>query len=165
MPVVETRIQHEYIMKFFCKREEEGGLGYRSTAPNVVSADLFIPSQLTEFVRTANPLVWKSLMSRFHQDEIALQNALKEKVKEMLLNSSNTATFINTHRTISFEGETVPLFYVSGTELSGDEDFKKNIFTAVEEMSHNITSDGITLLKIRPDISFFVNGIFSATWS
>ena len=161
MPVIETRIQHEYIMKeFLCRREEEGGLGYRETDPNIVSPDLFIPSQLTEFVQEANPIVWKSLMSKFHQDEIALGEALKEEVKARLLDSSNAATFLNKNRTITFEGETVPLFFVSGTELGGDTDFKKNIFAAVEEMPHNIVSDGITLLKIRPDVSFFVNGIF-----
>ena len=160
MPVVETRIQHEYIIKFLCRREEEGGLGYRGTDPNIVSPDLFIPSHLAEFVQTANPIVWKSLMSRFRQDEIALQNALKEEVKARMLEASNAATFINKNRTITFEGETVPLFYVSGTELRGDDDFRKNIFAAVEEMPHCIVSDGITLLKIRPDISFFVNGIY-----
>ena len=147
-------------MKLLCRREEEGGLGYRETDPNIVSPDLFIPSHLAEFVQTANPIVWKSLMSRFRQDEIALQNALKEEVKARMLESSNAATFINKNRTITFEGETVPLFYVSGTELRGDDDFRKNIFAAVEEMPHCIVSDGITLLKIRPDISFFVNGIY-----
>lgn len=147
MPVIETRIQHEYIMKFLCRREEEGGLGYRETDPNIVSPDLFIPSQLTEFIQEANPIVWKSLMSKFHQDEIALGEALKEEVKSRLLDSSNAATFLNKNRTITFEGETVPLFFVSGTELGGDADFKKNIFAAVEEMPHNIVCDGITLLK------------------
>jgi type I restriction enzyme R subunit len=160
MPVIETRIQHEYIMKFLCRREEERGLGYRETDPNIVSPDLFIPSQLTEFVQTANPIVWRSLMSKYHQDEIALGQALKEEVKARLLEASNAATFLNKNRTITFEGETVPLFYVSGTELGGDADFQKNIFAAVEEMPHNIVSDGITLLRIRPDVSFFVNGIF-----
>ena len=160
MPVVETRIQHEYIMKFLCRREEEGGLGYRQTDPNIVSPDLFIPSHLAEFVQEANPIVWRSLMSKYHQDEMALAQALKEEVKARMMSASNAATFINQNRTITFEDETVPLFYVSGTELGGDTDFKKNIFAAVEEMPHNIVSDGITLLKIRPDVSFFVNGIF-----
>lgn len=160
MPVVETRIQHEYVMKFFCRPEAEGGLGYRDTSPNIVSDDLFIPSQLTEFVRTAAPLAWKALLSKHHQDEMELQEALKDFVKERLVNSSNAATFLNQNRNVVFEGETIPLFYVSDTELGGDMDFKKNIFSAVEEMPHNIVCDGITLLKVRPDISFFVNGIF-----
>ena len=160
MPVVETRIQHEYIMKFFCRTEAEGGLGYRETSPNIVSDDLFIPSQLTEFVRTGAPLAWKALLSKHHQDEMELQEALKDFVKERLVNSSNAATFLNQNRKVVFEGESIPLFYVSDTELGGDTDFKKNIFSAVEEMPHNIVCDGITLLKLRPDISFFVNGIF-----
>lgn len=160
MPVVETRIQHEYVMKFFCRPEAEGGLGYRDTSPNIVSDDLFIPSQLTEFVRTGAPLAWKALLSKHHQDEMELQEALKDFVKERLVNSSNSATFLNQNRNVVFEGESIPLFYVSDTELGGDMDFKKNIFSAVEEMPHNIVCDGITLLKLRPDISFFVNGIF-----
>lgn len=160
MPVVETRIQHEYIMKFFCRPEGEGGLGYRETSPNIVSDDFFIPSQLTEFVKAAAPLAWKALMSKHHQDEMELQEALKEEVKKRLLNASNAATFINQNKNIVFEGETIPLFLVSGTELTGDRDFHLNIFAAVEEMPHNIVCDGITLLKVRPDISFFLNGIF-----
>lgn len=160
MPVVETRIQHEYVMKFFCRPEAEGGLGYRDTSPNIVSDDLFIPSQLTEFVRTAAPLAWKALLSKHHQDEMELQEALKDFVKERLIISSNSATFLNQNKKVVFEGETIPLFYVSDTELGGDNDFRKNIFSAVEEMPHNIVCDGITLLKVRPDISFFVNGIF-----
>ena len=160
MPVVETRIQHEYVMKFLCRREEEGGLGYRQTDPNIVSPDLFIPSHLAEFIENANPIVWRSLMSKYHQDEIELQQALKEEIKARMMDASNAATFINKNRTITFEGETVPLFYVSGTELNGDRDFNKNIFAAVEEMPHNIVTDGITLMRIRPDITFFVNGIF-----
>lgn len=160
MPVVETRIQHEYVMKFFCRPEAEGGLGYRDTSPNIVSDDLFIPSQLTEFVRTAAPLSWKALLSKHHQDEMELQEDLKDFVKERLINASNSATFLNQNKKVVFEGESIPLFYVSDTELGGNTDFRKNIFSAVEEMPHNIVCDGITLLKVRPDISFFVNGIF-----
>ena len=63
-------------------------------------------------------------------------------------------------RYATFEGETVPLYFVSGTELGGDADFKKNIFAAVEEMKHKVMCDGVTLQNLRPDISFFLNGIF-----
>ena len=160
MPVVETRIQHEYVMKYLCRSENEGGLGYRETSPNIVSDDLFIPSQLAEFVKNAAPLAWKALMSKHHQDEKELTETLKEFVKARLLNSTNAATFLNQNKKVTFEGESIPLFYVSDTELGGDKEFKMNIFAAVEEMPHNIVCDGITLLKVRPDITFFLNGIF-----
>ncbi|MGI6233422.1 MAG: DEAD/DEAH box helicase family protein [Prevotella sp.] len=147
-------------MKYLCRPETEGGLGYRETSPNIVSNDLFIPSQLAEFVKNAAPLAWKALMSKHHQDEEELTETLKEFVKARLLNSTNAATFFNQNKRATFEGESIPLFYVSDTELGGDSEFKMNIFSAVEEMPHNIDCDGITLLKVRPDITFFLNGIF-----
>ena len=110
MPVVETRIQHEYIMKFFCRTEAEGELGYRETSPNIVSEDMFIPSKLAEFVRTGAPLAWKVLMSRHHQDEMKLQDALMDFVKERLLNASNSATFLNQNKNVVFEHGPVWMF-------------------------------------------------------
>ena len=158
--MIETELQHKEIMPFFCKPEESGGLGYCETEPNIVSDDLIIPSQLAEFVKTADPQVWKSLLSNHHGSEQELALALKDTIKKGILESSNVAVWLNTHKTITFEGETVPLYFVSGTELGGDADFKKNIFAAVEEMKHRIVCDGVTLQNLRPDISFFLNGIF-----
>ena len=158
--MIETELQHKEIMPFFCKPEESGGLGYRETEPNIVSDDLFIPSQLAEFVKNADPRTWKTLLSKHHGSEQELALALKNAVKNGILESSNVAVWLNTHKTITFEGETVPLFFVSGTELGGDADFKKNIFAAVEEMPHKVRCDGVTLQTIRPDITFFLNGIF-----
>ena len=134
----EKKIQHEYVMEFLCRLEEQGGLGYRSVSNIVVSNDLFIPSIMGEFVKNSQPDTWVKLMRKFGQDEQALQTALKDKVKDALLDAQNVATFINTHKTITFEGEKVWLFYVSGTELKGDEEFKQNIFCAVEESSHTL---------------------------
>lgn len=155
----ELTIQHQYVMEYLCRREDEGGLGYRNTSNNIVSNDLFIPSQLAEFVRTNAPEEWKRLLKKYDQDEQALQTALKDAVKERMLGFQNVAIFLNTNRTITFEGEQLPLFYVSGTELRGDEDFKKNIFAAVEENSHIIKLGNTKLYGIRPDVSFYLNGI------
>ena len=104
--------------------------------------------------------MWKSLLSNHHGSEQELALALKDTIKKGILESSNVAVWLNTHKTITFEGETVPLYFVSGTELGGDADFKKNIFAAVEEMKHRIVCNGVTLQNLRPDISFFLNGIF-----
>lgn len=156
----EKKIQHEYVMEFLCRLEEQGGLGYRSVSNIVVSNDLFIPSIMGEFVKNSQPDTWVKLMRKFGQDEQALQTALKDKVKDALLDAQNVATFINTHKTITFEGEKVWLFYVSGTELKGDEEFRQNIFCAVEESSHTLKVGDTKLYSIRPDIMFFVNGIY-----
>ena len=121
---------------------------------------MFIPSVLGEFVKNSQPDTWARLLPKFGHDEQKLQTALKDKVKESLLDSQNVATFINSHKSITFEGEKVWLFYVSGTELKGDEEFKQNIFCAVEESSHTLKVDGVKLYGIRPDVMFFLNGIY-----
>ena len=156
----EQKIQHEYVMEFLCRLEDQGGLGYRNVSNIVVSNDLFIPSIMGEFVRNSQPETWARLLRKFGNDEQALQTALKDKVKETLLDAQNVATYINGHKSITFEGEKVWLFYVSGTELKGDEEFKQNIFCAVEESSHTLKVDEVKLYTIRPDIMFFVNGIY-----
>ena len=156
----ELKIQHEYVMKYLCNLEEQGGLGYRNVSNIVVTNDLFIPSVLGEFISNSQPKTWNRLLKKFDQDEQALQNALKDRIKKSLLDSQNVAIYLNGHKSINFKGEKVWLFYASGTEISEDEDFNQNIFCAVEESSHKLEADGVELYKIRPDIMFFVNGIF-----
>lgn len=156
----ERTIQQQYVMEFLCRREEEGGLGYRKTEPNIVTNDLFIPSVLGEFVKSSDPNLWNRLIRNYNGDEQKMLIALKDKVKEQLIDAQNVATFINKHRSITFDGETVPLYYASGSELRGDEDFKKNIFCAVEESGHEIKNGDKILDRIRPDITFFLNGIY-----
>ena len=161
MPMHETDLQHTEIVPYFCREENNGGLGYRETANNIVSADLFIPSHLAEFVKTAAPQAWANLLRKFHGDERELAEALKKEVKDRIFESpNNNAVFFNKNKTISFKGETVPLFIPSGSELDGDAGFKKNIFAVVEEMSHDVVCDGAVLRRLRPDVSFFLNGVF-----
>lgn len=161
MPMVEPDLQHTEIMPYFCREEVNGGLGFRETANNIVSSDLFIPSQLAEFVKSVVPSVWANLLKNHHGDERELVEALKEDIKARILESpNNNAVFFNKNKSISFEGERVPLFIPSGSELDGDAGFKKNIFAAVEEMSHDVVCDGVVLRRLRPDIAFFLNGIF-----
>lgn len=81
-------------------------------------------------------------------------------IREKIEASANVAIFLNKNRTITFEGETLQLIYVSGSELRGDEDFNKNIFAAVEEMNYSFHHDAKKIFAFRPDLSFFVNGIF-----
>ena len=156
----ELELQGEYVMDFFCRRQE--GLGYREVKNNAVSPDLFIPSDLLEFLKENSRRQWQNLLrkSEYNGDEQKLLRAIMDTIKEKIEASANVAIFLNKNRTISFDGETLQLLYVSGTELRGDEDFKKNIFSAVEEMTYSFHHDGRKVFAFRPDLSFFVNGIF-----
>lgn len=138
----ELELQGEYVMDFFCRRQE--GLGYREVKNNAVSPDLFIPSDLLELLKENSRRQWQNLLrkSEYNGDEQKLLRAIMDTIKEKIEASANVSIFLNKNRTISFDGETLQLLYVSGTELRGDEDFKKNIFSAVEEMTYSFHHDG-----------------------
>lgn len=158
--MTELELQSEYVMDFFCRRAD--GLGFREVKNNAVSPDLFIPANLCEFIKDNSRKAWNNLLkkSEFNGDEQKLLRAVMDTIREKIEASANVAIFLNKNRTITFEGETLQLIYVSGTELRGDEDFNKNIFAAVEEMTYSFHYDGKRVFAFRPDISFFVNGIF-----
>ena len=156
----EKKIQHEYVMKLLCGDERQGGLGYKETSYNVVSPDLFIMSDLADFIKKSDEQQWNRLLKQFKGNDQALLKELKDVIKGKLMSAKNVATFFNSNKTIGFRGETVQLFYDSGSVLRGDEDFNKNIFSAVEEAGHTMVLHGKKVNAIRPDITFFLNGIF-----
>ncbi len=156
----ERQLQRNYVMEFFCRKEEEGGLGYRNVTSSQVNPDLFIPSDMEDFLRHADEGMWNRMVAVYKGNKDTMLADLRKVIKAKILSAKNVATFLNSNKTIGFAGETVPLFYVSGTELHGDEDFKKNIFSAVEESSHTFRFGDKKVYSFRPDISFFLNGIF-----
>ena len=158
--MTELELQSEYVMDFFCRRAD--GLGFREIKNNAVSPDLFIPANLYEFLKENSRKAWNNLLkkSEYNGDEQKLLRAIMDMIREKIEASANVAIFLNKNRTITFEGETLQLIYVSGSELRGDEDFNKNIFAAVEEMSYSFHHDAKKIFAFRPDLSFFVNGIF-----
>lgn len=158
--MTELELQSEYVMDFFCRRAD--GLGFREIKNNAVSPDLFIPANLYEFLKENSRKAWNNLLkkSEYNGDEQKLLRAIMDMIREKIEASANVAIFLNKNRTITFEGETLQLIYVSGSELRGDEDFNKNIFAAVEEMNYSFHHDAKKIFAFRPDLSFFVNGIF-----
>ena len=156
----ERKIQKDYVMNYICRREDDGGLGYRNVAPNIVENGMFIPSVLAEFISSSQPEEWSRLLRKYDNNQKALEDALLEAIREKVVDKQNVAIFFNTFKTITFNGEQLTLFYVPGTELRGDEDFMKNIFCAVEESSHKQKYKGVEITSFRPDVTFYLNGIF-----
>lgn len=158
--MIELELQGEYVMDFFCRRQD--GLGFSEVKNNAVSPDLFIPADLLGFLKENSRKQWQNLLrkSDYNGDEQRLLRDVMDAIREKIEASANVAIFLNKNRTITFGGETLQLIYVSGTELRGDEDFKKNIFSAVEEMTYSFHHEGKKVFAFRPDLSFFINGIF-----
>lgn len=159
----ELELQGEYVMDFFCRRKD--GLGYREVKNNAVTPDLFIPADLREFLKTNSSKSWSNLLrkSEYAGDEQKLLRDIMDDLRSKIEVSANVAIFLNSttkNKPYSFCGETLKLLFVSGSELRGDEDFEKNIFSAVEEMTYTFHHDGKRVFGFRPDLSFFVNGIF-----
>ena len=161
--MTELELQGEYVMDFFCRRND--GLGFREVKNNAVTSDLFIPADLKEFLKENSRVGWNNLLKRseYNGNEQKLIRDIMDDIRRKIETSANVAIFLNSttkNKPYSFGGETLKLLYVSGTELRGDEDFEKNIFSAVEEMTYSFHHEGKRIFAFRPDLSFFINGIF-----
>src|SRR5690606_5743906 len=79
---------------------------------------------------------------------------------EKIKSSMNMAVFINTNKSVTFEGIKLHLFYPSGSEFEEDKLFEQNIFSVVQELPYSFKYEGKQYFSFRPDLSFFLNGIF-----
>ena len=145
--MTELELQSEYVMDFFCRRAD--GLGFREIKNNAVSPDLFIPANLYEFLKENSRKAWNSLLkkSEYNGDEQKLLRAIMDMIREKIEASANVAIFLNKNRTITFEGETLQLIYVSGSELRGDEDFNKNIIPPRRQKDIRISPRPVVLCQ------------------
>lgn len=161
--MIETQLQRNYVMDFLCRRED--GLGYNEVKATAVNSQLFIPSDLQTFLETNAPKEWRGLLFKeYRGDEKACMKDIMAELLRRIRQRANVAVFFNTNKTFTFKGYNFNLLYVSETTLGGDNDFEKNIFSAVEEVPINLTVEGKKVFCIRPDISFFLNGIFLGYW-
>ena len=155
---MEKQVQRDYLLKFFQDR-----LGYRIVKANTVSPQsLIIEENLEEFISTSpiNKEAYQRLLrDKFNRDPKTLLASLIAFLYERIRISQNMALFLNT-KSLTFEGETLHLFFPSGSVLGGDEFFNANIFSIVEELTHNIKHEGNKIFGFRPDFVIFVNGFY-----
>lgn len=156
----ELLIQDKYLMHFFTQRAD--GMGYKEVKPNTVSQHLIITDDLKHFISNAgeNKAAYKKLVKKYSGDESQLINDIIEELVTRIRKSANMAIFIKDNKSFTFEGVTLRLFYESGSELYGDKLFEENIFSVVQELPYTFKHEGKKLFSFRPDVSFFLNGIF-----
>ncbi|WP_126651708.1 DEAD/DEAH box helicase family protein [Chryseobacterium aureum] len=155
----ELDLQDKYLIHFLCERTD--GLRYKEAKANTVSTHFFILEDLKTFLSetTLNKDNYKKLLRKFdNEDELleAFSNLLDERIKS----SMNMALFINNNKTVEFEGVKLHLFYPSGSEFYEDRLFNENIFSVVQELPYTFKLEGKNRFSFRPDLSFFVNGIY-----
>lgn len=156
----ELDLQDKYLVHFFCERPD--GLQYKEAKANTVSAKFFINEDLKYFISetSLNKDNYKKLLRKFSNNEKELLTAFTSFLDEKVKSSMNMALFINTNKSVTFEGIKLHLFYPSGSETYEDKLFDENVFSIVQELPYTFKYEGNTRFSFRPDLSFFLNGIF-----
>lgn len=156
----ELDLQDKYLVHFFCERPD--GLQYKEAKANTVSAQFFINEDLKQFISetSLNKDNYKKLLRKFSNNEKELMSAFTLFLDEKVKSSMNMALFINTNKSVTFEGIKLHLFYPSGSETHEDKLFDENIFSIVQELPYTFKYEGKPRFSFRPDLSFFLNGVF-----
>lgn len=155
----ELDLQDKYIIHFFTDIKE--GLGYKEAKANTVSPKFFITEDLKYFISetSLNKSNYKKLLKKFDSEK-ELMDAFTTFLDDKIKSSMNMAVFINSNKSVTFEGVKIYLFYPSGSVLQEDKSFDENIFTIVQELPYVFKHEGKTRFSFRPDLSFFLNGIY-----
>ncbi len=156
----ELHLQDKFLIPFIT--DEVNGLGYQEVKANTITNNLIIEEDLLQFISqsTLNQKNYQKLLKKYNRDDKELMRELMEFICERLKNYRNMALFINDNKSVTFQGVKLHLFYTSGSEIHGDTLFEQNIFSVVQELPYRCDYKGKKLFAFRPDISFFVNGIY-----
>ena len=156
----ELDLQDKYLIHFLTERND--GLNYKEVKPNTVSPKFFIVEDLKYFLSetSLNKDNYRKLLRKFKNNEKELLNKLMDELNDRIKSSMNMAVFINTNRSFTFEGYKLHLFYPSGSVSKEDKLFDENIFSVVQELPYKFEFEGKVKFSFRPDITFFLNGIY-----
>ncbi|WP_045371294.1 DEAD/DEAH box helicase family protein [Jejuia pallidilutea] len=156
----ELILQDKYLMNFFTNRAD--GLQYKEVKANTVSNNHFVVEDLKYFISetTLNKTAYRKLLKKFGNNEKQLLQEFQEFLNKRIGESMNMALFINNNKSVTFKGIKINLFYPSGSITHGDKLFNENQFSVVQELPYIYKHQGKTQFSFRPDITFFLNGIF-----
>lgn len=155
----ELDLQDKYLINFLCERQD--GLQYKEAKANTVSPQFFLVEDLKLFLSetTLNKDNYKKLLRKFGNEKDLL-DAVTNELHDRLKASANMALFINTNKTITINGISLHLFYPSDSETHEDKLFEQNIFSVIQELPYTHKHQGKQIFSFRPDLTFFLNGIF-----
>lgn len=155
----ELDLQDKYLINFLCERQD--GLQYKEAKANTVSNLFFLVEDLKHFLSetTLNKDNYRKLLKKFSSEKELLDEFCKF-LDERVKSSANMALFINNNKKVDFQGIPIYLFYPSGSVTHEDKLFEENIFTVIQELPYIFKHNSKQCFSFRPDLSFFVNGIY-----
>jgi type I restriction enzyme, R subunit len=156
----ELHLQDKYLIPFIT--DNINGLGYKEVKANTITTSLFIEEDLKQFLSktTLNKANYERLLKKYKGNGNKLIKEFIEELQSRIKDARNMALFFNNNKSITFEGLKFYLFYPSESETYQNELFDQNIFSVVQELPYKYEYEGKTLFSFRPDLTFFLNGIF-----
>ena len=152
----ELHLQDKFIVPFIKE------LGYREVKPNTVTNSLIIEEDLQEFISntTLNKKNYETLLRKYSNNAQALLIDLIELIQERIASSRNMALFINANKSVTLQGIKLHLFYTDDSIIHDSELFKQNIFSVIQELPYKYEYQNQKIFAFRPDLCFFVNGLY-----
>src|SRR5512133_3023989 len=153
----ELHLQDKYLLPFF-----RDTLGYQEVRANTVSSSLIIEEDLEKFISDTemNRKPYETLLRKYGGDGKPLLADLIALIQERASSSRNMALFINSNKSVTLNGEKLYLFYTSDSAIYDNVLFDQNIFSVVQELPYKYVYEGRQIFSFRPDLCFFVNGIY-----
>ena len=153
----ELHLQDKFLIPFF--REE---LGYQEVKANTITNSLIIEEDLQAFISTTNlnQRAYETLLKKYSGNAQQLLNELIVMIQERIASSRNMALFINANKSVTLQGIKLHLFYTDDSVIHDSSLFAQNIFSVVQELPYKYKYEGKQIFSFRPDLCFFVNGIY-----
>ncbi|WP_026603632.1 type I restriction endonuclease [Methylomonas sp. 11b] len=85
---------------------------------------------------------------------------LIELIQERCGSSRNKALFLNANKSVALQGIKLHLFYTGDSVIHDNALFEQNIFSVVQELPYKYRCQDQLFYSFRPDLAFFVNGIY-----
>jgi len=153
----ELHLQDKFLITFF-----ENELGYKEVKASSITQSLIIEEDLQAFISETelNRKPYETLLQKYQGDKKKLLQELIALIQTRIASSRNMALFINGNKSITLQGVKLHLFYTSDSVFRGNALFEQNIFSVVQEMPYKYRYQGQELFSFRPDVVFFVNGLY-----
>jgi type I restriction enzyme R subunit len=153
----ELHLQDKFLLPFF-----RDTLGYQEVKANTVTSSLIIEEDLERFISDTemNRKPYETLLRKYSGDGKQLLADLIALIQERAASSRNMALFINSNKSVTLNGEKLYLFYSSDSAIYDNALFDQNIFSVVQELPYKYVYEGRQIFSFRPDLCFFVNGLF-----
>lgn len=153
----ELHLQDKFLIPFF-----RDTLGYQEVKANTITNSLIIEEDLQRFISETemNRKPYEALLRKYGGDGQKLVADLIALIQERIASSRNMALFINSNKSVTLNGEKLYLYYTSESVIHDNTLFDQNIFSVVQELPYKYIYEDRQIFSFRPDLCFFVNGIY-----